>query len=94
MRRFLQSEFIKLQQRGNLLFLILCGLSTLTGIILGTIGAIKDPELSFVENVLGMGTAFFFLSAIAATVIWTVIYCVYRNKVKPVEMQLSNMREL
>lgn len=93
MRRFLQSEFIKLQRRGNLLFLILCGLSTLTGVILGTIGAIKDPELSFVENVLGMGTAFFFLSAIAATVIWTVIYCVYRNKVKPVEMQLGNMRE-
>ncbi|MDE6356189.1 MAG: hypothetical protein K2L67_02995 [Clostridia bacterium] len=93
MRRFLQSEFMKFQRRGNLLFSLLCGLSTLTGIILGAIGAIKDPELSFVENVLGMGTAFLLLSAIAACVIWTIFYCVYRSKVKPVEMQLAGTSE-
>ena len=93
MRRFLQDEFLKLQRRGNIFFSLFCGIATLAGFILGVIGAVSDPEVSFIENVTGLTFVYFFASAILATVIWTVFYLVYRKKVKPVEFKLSNMRD-
>ena len=93
LRKYLQNEFMKLQRTGNILFSLFCGISTLTGFILGLIGAINDPEVSLFENVTGMTFAFLMISAIVAAIIWTIIYAFYRKKVKPVEMRLDNMRD-
>lgn len=92
LRRYLQDEFVKLQRNGNIFFSLFCGIPTLTGFILGLIGAVNDPEASFLQNVAGCTMAFFFVSGIAALVIWTCIYAIYRKKVNPVEMQLDNTR--
>lgn len=92
MRRFLQNEFVKLQRRGNIFFSAFCGTATLIGIIFGLTGAIDDPEVSLAVNTLSAGVAFFLMSAIVALIIWAIAYAVYRKKVKPVELRLSNMQ--
>lgn len=92
-RKYLQNEFIKFQRNGNIFFSLFCGIPALTGVILGAVGAVKDPEVSFVENVLGLTVVFFLISAVFAIIIWAVIYAFYRKKVKPAEMKLKEMGE-
>ncbi|MDE6441846.1 MAG: hypothetical protein K2L12_03720 [Clostridia bacterium] len=94
MRRYLQNEFVKLQKRGNLFFSLFCGISTLIGFILGLVGLLKFPEASLSETIIGCTVFWFIASALIALIIWVIVYCVYRKKVKPVELQLSNMKGL
>lgn len=93
LRRSLQNEFVRLQRGGNIFFSLFCGIPTVVGFILGAASAVNDPELSFIENASGTAFVFFLISAVAALIIWIVIYALYRNKVKPVEMQLDTMRD-
>lgn len=93
MRRYLQNEFVKLQRFGNIFFSLFCGFFSLLGFILGATSALQDPEISFIENVTGVTLAFFIMSAILSLIVWTGFYGAYRKKVKPVEIQLSNMKD-
>ena len=93
LRRSLQNTYLRLQRRGNMIFL--------SAIVFAVVGAIAMTAVgyglgevdtaSLWENFAGTAFLLLLVFAVAAFVIWVIMYAMYRRRVSPVEKRLSEM---
>lgn len=93
LRKDLQNGYLRLQRRGNMIFL--------SAIVLAVVGAIamtavgyglgEVDAVSLWENFAGTAFLLLLVFAVAAFVIWVIMYAMYRRRVSPVEKRLSEM---
>ena len=93
LRRSLQNAYLRLQRRGNLLFLSAIALAVIGAIVLTAVGyGLGEVDTaSLWENFAGTAFLLLLVSAVAAFVIWVIMYAMYRRRVSPVEKRLSEM---
>ena len=93
LRRQLQSAWIAQQRRGNIMFLCFLLAPLLIGIVYGSIGHALGYELSLI---VAIGSTFMIClipAAIISLIIWTIMYAVYRKRVRPTEAELQKILE-
>ena len=93
LRKDLQNAYLRLQRRGNLLFLSAIALAVIGAIVLTAVGyALGEVDTaSLWENFAGTAFLLLLVSAVAAFVIWVIVYACYRRRVSPVEKRLGEM---
>lgn len=93
LRRSLQNAYLRLQRRGNLLFLSAIALAVVGAIVLTAVGyALGEVDAaSLWENFAGTAFLLLLVFAVAAFVIWAVVYAMCRRRVAPMEKSLSEM---
>lgn len=93
LRRSLQNAYLRLQRRGNLLFLSAIALAVIGAIVLTAVGyALGEVDAaSLWENFAGTAFLLLLVFAVAAFVIWAVVYAMCRRRVAPMEKRLSEM---
>lgn len=93
LRKQLQGAWIRQQKRGNIMFACFLLAAVILGMSFGVVGYILDREQSLIVGI-GAGTMVFLIpAAIVSLVIWTIMYAVYRKRVRPVEEELKNIIE-
>lgn len=93
LRRSLQNAYLRLQRRGNLLFLSAIALAVIGAIVLTAVGyGLGEVDAaSLWENFAGTAFLLLLVFAVAAFVIWAVVYAMCRRRVAPMEKRLSEM---
>ena len=93
LRRSLQNAYLRLQRRGNLLFLSAIALAVVGAIVLTAVGyGLGEVDAaSLWENFAGTAFLLLLVFAVAAFVIWAVVYAMCRRRVAPMEKRLSEM---
>ncbi len=92
-RRQLQGAWIAQQRRGNIMFLCFLLAPLVIGIVYGSIGHALGYELSLI---VAIGSTFMIClipAAIVSLIIWTIMYAVYRKRVRPAEAELQKILE-
>ena len=93
LRRSLQNAYLRLQRRGNLLFLSTIALAVVGAIVLTAVGyGLGEVDAaSLWENFAGTAFLLLLVFAVAAFVIWAVMYAMCRRRVAPMEKRLNEM---
>lgn len=93
LRRELQGAWVAQQRRGNIMFLCFLLAPLFIGVVYGIIGYALGYDLSLI---VAIGSTFMIClipAAIVSLVIWTIMYAVYRKRVRPTEGELQKISE-
>ena len=93
LRRELQGAWIRQQRRGNIMFLCFLIAPLVIGIVYGSIGHALGYELSLIVAIGSMFMICLIPAAILSLIIWTIMYAVYRKRVRPTEAELQKILE-
>ncbi len=93
LRRSLQAAWIAQQRRGNIMFLCFLLAPLLIGVVYGIIGYVMYREQFLIVAIGSSFLAFLFPAAVVSFVIWTIMYAVYRKRVRPLEAELQKILE-
>lgn len=93
LRKDLQNAYLRLQRRGNMIFLSAIVLAVVGAIVMTAVGyGLGEVDTaSLWENFAGTAFLLLLVFAVAAFVIWVIMYAMYRRRVSPVEKRLSEM---
>ena len=95
LRRQLQEKYVRLQRRGNALFLAATVITVAGAVALTAVGYAIGEVTAADLWTNAFGTAFILLLffGIAAFVVWAILYAVYRRRAAPVEKTLAELEQ-
>lgn len=95
LRRQLQEAYVRLQRRGNALFLAALVIALVGAAVLTAVGcAIGEVTAADLwENVSGTAFILLLLFGIAACIVWAILYAVYRRRAAPAEKALAELEQ-
>lgn len=92
LRRALQTQWMRLQKRGNLMFAACFGAGILAGVILGIIGTVLGKNTDLLSSVGSCVLLLTIACGVVSLIIWTIMYAVARRKLKPTELEIDRIK--